>query len=252
MLPVVYHHVVFTVPEALHPVFLSSRREAYGLLFEAVSETLKEVAANRLGGQIGFTAMLHTWTQRLLFHPHIHCIVPGGVLGPDGKWRRARNGFFLPVRVLSRVFCGKLLSKLESAIVAGRIPGGDPGGLAALRRAARKEFVIYSKAPVLGALQVLRYLARYTFKTAISNPRILAVDSSTVRIRYQDRARGCKAEMTLALDEFVRRFFLHVLPKRFVRVRHYGFLAGSRRAEAVARCRQAIGNRPPAPVLPEE
>lgn len=253
VLPVVYHHTVFTVPEELKPVFLSAPRESYSLLFAAVSETLKEVAKRHLGGEIGFTAVLHTWTQTLMFHPHIHCVSPGGALGPDGQWRPTRDRYFLPVRILSEVFRGKLLSKLEAAIRTGAIPSGSPGGLGSLDRASRHDWVVYNTTPATGASQVLAYLSRYTYRVAISNRRLESFEDGVVRFRYKDRRNGGQERvMALPVAEFVRRFMQHVLPTRFVRVRHYGFQAGSVRAAATAKVRAAIGERPAAPIIPAE
>ena len=253
LLPVVYHHTVFTVPEELKAVFLSAPRVAYDLLFEAVSETLKEVAAEQLGGQIGFTAVLHTWTQKLIFHPHIHCIVPGGALLPDGRWNPTRERFFLPVRILSKVFRGKLLSKLQAAIEAGAIPPDIPGGLGALTAASKHDWVVWSTTPAAGAANVLAYLSRYTYRVAISNRRLVSFDGNLVRFRYKDRPNGGQERiMTLSLAEFVRRFMQHVLPTGFVRIRHFGFLAGSVRKVALEKVSEAIGKRPPPPFIPDK
>ena len=248
VLPVEYHHVVFTVPDVLNPLFRCDPARAYRLLFAAASETLSEVAANprRLGVQIGFTAVLHTWTQTLLHHPHIHCIVPGGGLSPDGQWISCRKGFFLPVRVLSAVFKGKLLHLLEVAFE------DDLNAQEVLRQAARKKWVVFSKKPVAGAQQVLRYLGRYTHRTAISDARILAFEDGKVTFRYRDRAdAGRSKTMTLTATEFARRVLLHVLPKGFVRIRHYGILANCNRTAAVAACREQLGAQPLPEAKPE-
>ncbi len=253
LLPVVYHHTVFTVPDELKVVFLSAPRVAYDLLFEAVSETLKEVAAEHLGGQIGFTAVLHTWTQKLDYHPHLHCIVPGGALRPDGSWNPTRERFFLPVRVLSEVFRAKLLAKLEAAIAQGTIPPEAPGGLGALQAASRHDWVVWSTTPAAGAARVLAYLSRYVCRVAISNRRLVALDGDLVRFSYKDRRHGNQELiMTLSLAEFVRRFIGHVLPTGFVRIRHFGFLAGSVRKVATDKVREAIGGSPPPPIIPDE
>ena len=253
LLPVVYHHTVFTVPDELKVVFLSAPRQAYDLLFEAVSETLKEVAATHLGGQIGFTAVLHTWTQKLDYHPHIHCIVPGGALQPGDRWQPTRERYFLPVEILSKVFRGKLLSKLQAAIEAGTIPADAPGGLGPLQAASRHDWVVWSTTPAAGAARVLAYLSRYTYRVAISNRRLVALDGDLVSFRYKDRRHGNQERiMTLSLAEFVRRFIGHVLPTGFVRIRHFGFLAGSVRKTATEKVRKAIGDSPPAPIIPDE
>jgi len=253
LVPAVYHHTVFTVPEELHPVFLSAPRQAYDLLFEAVSETLKEVAARHLGGQIGFTAVLHTWTQVLKYHPHIHVITPGGALRPDGSWNPTQERYFLPVTILGEVFRGKLLAKLEAAIGAGTIPASPPGGPGALEAASKHDWVVWSTTPATGAARVLAYLSRYTYRVAISNRRIVSLERSFVRFRYKDRRNGNQERtMALSLAEFVRRFMQHVLPTGFVRIRHYGFLAGSVCKTALEQVRAAIGDHPPAPVIPGE
>ncbi len=249
VLPVDYHHVVFTVPDLLNPLFLANPGKAYRLLFTAVSETLLEVAANprHLGAQTGFTAVLHTWTQTLLFHPHIHCIVPGGGLAPNGRWRNCPQDFFLPVLILSEVFRGKLLHLLRCAF------GDDLNAREILRQAAHKRWVVYCKKPVAGAQQVLNYLGRYTHRSAISNGRILDFSGDEVTFSYRDRADGnAKKTMTLAAPEFLRRILLHVLPKGFIRIRHYGFLANPNRASAIATCRSQLScSPPPAATEPE-
>lgn len=247
LLPVPYFHLVFTVPDALHEVFLAHPRVAYGLLFAAVAETVRDVAANprNLGAEIGLTAVLHTWTQTLLYHPHVHCIVPGGGLGPTGRrWVAARESFFLAVRILSTVFRGKLLAALEGAVTSGKIAasagGADLSEL--LRRAARKKWVVYSKRPFAGPEQVLGYLGRYTHRIAISNERIVTMDGDDVVFSFKDRADGDRRKtMTLPAEAFLRRFLLHVLPKGFVRIRHYGLLANSVRQDRIALCRQLLG-----------
>lgn len=245
VLPVEYHHVVFTVPQELHPVFRADPKRTIDLLFAAVSETLQEVALNpkRLGAKIGFTAVLHTWTQTLLFHPHVHCIVPGGGLSPGGdQWIRAQPGFFLPVKVLSRVFRGKLLSKLETAAEAGRGRLTSDEVLPLLTQASLKKWVVYSKPPVAGADQVIDYLGRYTHRIAISNERIVSLQDGRVTFRWKDRAHANQENLlTLDLGEFLRRFLMHVLPRGLMRIRHYGFLANAVRRREIARCRALLG-----------
>jgi hypothetical protein len=241
VLPVEYHHVVFTVPQELHPIFRADPKKAIDLLFSAVSETLQEVALNpkRLGAKIGFTAVLHTWTQTLLFHPHVHCIVPGGGLSPEGdRWISSTPGFFLPVKVLSRVFRGKLLSKLETAADAGRWHLPSDEVLPLLTRASFKKWVVYSKPPVAGADQVIDYLGRYTHRIAISNERLVSLKDGRATFRWKDRAHGNQEKLlTLDLGEFLRRFLLHVLPRGLMRIRHYGFLANAVRRREIGRCR---------------
>lgn len=244
VLPVEYHHVVFTIPQELHPVFLAHPKIAYDLLFEAASQTLSEVAENpkNLGAKIGFTAVLHTWTQTLLYHPHLHVVVPGGGLSPSAdRWIPAKPGFFLPVKILSIVFRGKLLSALETAYRLGRIPeAGTPWGLI-LAAAAKKDWVVYSKPPMAGAEQVIEYLSRYTHRIAISNDRLVSMKGDRVTFRWKDRAQGNRPRMmTLAAVDFLKRFLLHVLPSGLVRIRHYGFLANAVRRRDLARCRELL------------
>ena len=241
LLPVQYFHLVFTVPTELHPLFLAAPPVAYRLLFTAAAKTLQAVARRRLGATIGFTAVLHTWTQQLLYHPHIHCIVPGGGLDVDDtRWIPAPRDFFLPVRVLARVFRGKLLSLLEKAVNRGKIRAGpDEDFHRQLKQAARKKWVVYSKAPFAGAEQVLAYLGRYAYRIALSNDRLVALQDGQVTFRWKDRAHGNAPRLaTLDAPTFLRRFLLHVLPRRFVRIRHYGFLANSVRLQQLPRVRQ--------------
>jgi len=255
LLPVPYFHLVFTVPHSLHDVFLEYPKLAYGLLFRAVADTVLEVAANpqNLGAGVGMTAVLHTWTQTLLFHPHVHLVVPGGGLDPSGtRWVSSKPDFFLPVRVLSTVFRGKLLAALEKAVAAGKVDA-SVGGVEVsgrLRRAARKKWVVYSKPPFAGPELVLAYLGRYTHRIAIGNERITSLDGDRVTFAYRDRADGDRRKlMTLPALDFLRRFLLHVLPPGLVRVRHYGLLANPVRRERVELCRKLLGvpDPPPAP-----
>ena len=253
LLPVEYFHVVFTLPPALRPIALQNRRAVYGLLFRAVAETLQQIAADprHLGAEIGFLAVLHTWGQNLQHHPHVHCVVPGGGISPDGsRWIACRSRFFLPVRVLSRVFRGKFLTRLRSAFEQGKLsfhgklaPLADPSEFHRLLAAsARAEWVVYAKPPFGGPEQVLKYLARYTHRVAISNQRLIALEDGKVRFRWKDYAHG-GAPKTMALNpvEFIRRFLLHVLPSGFVRIRHYGFLANRMRHDKLALCRALLG-----------
>ena len=221
------------------------------------AQTLQEIAHNprHLGARLGFFAILHTWGQTLVHHPHVHCVVPAGGLADDGSWRACRPGFFLPVRVLSRLFRGKFLAAISEAFHEGRLE--FHGKLTHLRNAAafgrqlhearRTEWVVYAKPPLDSAGPVLAYLARYTHRVAISNHRLLHVDDERVRFRYKDyRSRRARA-LTLTIPEFCRRFLQHVLPKRFVRIRYYGFLANGCRARMLSSCRVALGE-PAAPV----
>jgi hypothetical protein len=244
LLPVEYFHVVFTIPGELHGLFRANPRLCFNLLFAAVSETLQEVALNpaRLGAQIGFVAVLHTWTQRLLYHPHVHCIVPGGGLSPDGsQWISCKPGFFLPVSILSIVFRGKLLSKLEKEIDKGEIQLTDKDLCELLRKAAQPLWMVYSKAPFAGPDQVLRYLGQYTHRIAISNHRLVSLKGREVTIRWKDRVDGNTNKLlTLDAVDFLSRFLMHVMPKGFMRIRHFGFLANAVRKESIDRCRDHL------------
>jgi hypothetical protein len=242
LLPVPYFHTVFTIPTSLHPFFRRVPTVALDLLFEAASETLLEVAHRNLGASIGFTAVLHTWTQKLLLHPHIHCLVPGGGLSDDGQqWIACDPAFFLPYDKLTEVFRGKLLSKLEAAHSDNVFALARPFGQHLLERAARQSWVIYAKPPLAGPQQVLRYVSRYTRKIAISNSRILDYDGKNVSFRWRDRAQGNRLDvLPLSGLEFARRFVLHILPPRFVRIRHYGFLSNRARQGSLARCRALV------------
>ena len=253
LLPVQYFHVVFTIPDALNALFLAQPKTAVDLLFASVAETLQEVALHpkRLGAKIGLIAVLHTWTQTLLYHPHVHCIVPGGGLDPSGnRWIQARPDFFLPVRVLSRVFRGKLLCKLKAKLAGGN-PESQASLTAALHQAAQPDWVVYCKAPFAGPEQVLRYLGRYTHRIAISNERLVSSQNDQVTFRWKDRAHGNESKlMTLDAVQFLKRFLLHVLPRHLVRIRHYGLLANPVRRERIARCRELLRAPPPEPPAP--
>ena len=254
LLPLPYFHVVFTVPQEIAPIALQNQRVVYGILFRAAAATLNEVAQDErhLGARIGFVVVLHTWGQTLLHHPHVHCVVAGGGLAPDGShWTHCQEDFFLPVRVLSRVFRGKFLDLLYRAYDAGQIECF--GKLSPLRSrrafkrrlkdAGRQEWVVYSKRPFGGPRQVLRYLARYTHRVAIANSRIIDLVDGRVRFRWKDYADGSTWKtMTLGAHEFLRRFLLHVLPKGFVRIRYYGFLANRYRREQLENCHALLGS----------
>jgi len=246
-----YFHLVFTVPPALHPFFLAERRGSYALLFEAALETLHAVCQRRLGATPGTIAVLHTWSQTLAFHPHVHCIVTGGGLDPArNRWIAARPAFLVPVRILSRVFRGKLLEHFEHALAARLAGIGSSFGRRLLQQAAAKDWVVYSKAPMAGPAQVLRYLGRYTHRIAIGNERLVALQDGRVTFRYRDRRRGNQQKLlTLDATDFVQRFLLHVLPPGFVRVRHFGLQANGCRTRLLARARQLLGS--PAPSSPD-
>jgi Putative transposase/Transposase zinc-binding domain len=256
LLPVPYFHVVFTLPDVLDPIALANPRVVYDLLLQSAAETLLEVAATpkHLGAQTGALAVLHTWGQNLQFHPHVHCIVPGGGLSLDGaRWVGSPSNFFLPVRVLSQVFRGKFLAGLRAAYKGGQLHfAGQCADRAApaqferlLSAAARTDWVVYAKRPFGGSEQVLKYLARYTHRVAISNSRLLDFEGGVVRIRYKDYAHGNrKRVLRLSALEFVRRLMLHVLPRGFVRIRYYGILSNRHRHEKLALCRRLLDSGP--------
>lgn len=258
LLPVEYFHVVFTVPEEIAAIALQNKRAVYGILFAASAATLQTIAADEkyLGAEIGFVSVLHTWTQDLRHHPHVHCVVPGGGLAADGRWVACRPGFFLPVRVLAAMFRGKFVAQLRAAFDAGELQfqGSlqhlrDRGAFAAcLDRAMEKPWVVYSKPPFGGPLQVLKYLAKYTHRVAIGNRRILDVGEQGVKFRWRDRGQGNRQRtMVLPGVEFLRRFLLHVLPHGFQRIRHYGLLANRARTVKLTKCRFLLGATMPAP-----
>jgi Putative transposase/Transposase zinc-binding domain len=252
LLPVPYCHVVFTVPEQLKPLMLQNQRLMYGLLFRAVSQTLLEIAADPrlLGAQIGFLAVLHTWSQNLLHHPHVHCVVPAGGIAQDGsRWIPCRHKFFLPVKVLSKMFPGKFLALLRDAFADGKLEfHGQLLPLqqsihfhALLRQLKSIKWVVHAKPPFGGPAHVLQYLARYTHRVAISNGRLLSLENGQVTFRWRD-SKDCNRVkvMTLEATEFIRRFLLHILPSGFVKIRHFGFLSNRRRSAALALCRQRL------------
>jgi hypothetical protein len=242
LLPVAYFHLVFTVPDVLHPLFLGARRAACAALFAAVAQTLLEVAARGWDATPGVLAILHTWNQVLGFHPHLHCLVTGGGLRLDhAAWVATRHNFLLPSRILRRVFEAKLRQKLSQAAERGELAHS----LATTRRllwlSKRTKWRVYAKAPFAGPEQVLRYLGRYTHRIAISNARILLLEDDHVTFAYRDRRNGnSRAERRLEAPEFVRRFLRHVVPKRFVRVRHYGILANPLRGQLVPLCSRLL------------
>jgi hypothetical protein len=252
MLPVPYCHVVFTVPDDLAPLALRNQRLFYTLLFRAAAKTLLTIAADprHLGARIGFLAVLHTWSQNLLHHPHLHCLVPAGGIAVDGsKWIPCRSNFFLPVRVLSRLFRGKLLGFLAKAQAEGKLQFSgkvekltDPVEFdCLLRQLRKKEWVVYAKPPFGGPQHVLKYLARYTHRVAISNGRLVSLRNDRVSFRWRDSKNGNRTGiMTLDAVEFIRRFLIHVLPSGFVKIRHFGFLANRNRSSGLALCRHHL------------
>jgi Putative transposase/Transposase zinc-binding domain len=262
LLPVPYYHVVFTLPAPVADIAYQNKAEIYAILFKAAAETLLTIAADprHLGARIGLTAVLHTWGSALTHHPHVHCIVPGGGLSPacpgqrsgGARWVSCRPGFFLPVRVLSRLFRRLVLEQLVAAHEAGRLhffgdhaPLAERPAFAAYLAPLRKiEWVVYAKRPFAGPEAVLAYLSRYTHRVAIANSRLIACDDTGVTFRWKDyRANGRERHkvMTLASDEFIRRFLIHVLPSGFHRIRHYGLFANGGRAENLARARDLLG-----------
>jgi hypothetical protein len=252
LLPVEYFHVVFTLPDTLDALALGNKRVVYGVLFDAVARTLLEVAANpkHLGARIGFLGILHTWGQNLSLHPHVHCVVPGGGLTPEGKWAACRAGFFLPVRVLSRVFRGKFIGLLKRARGKGKLAGaGDDRAFDRLLDAAvKKDWVVYAKPPFGSPGRVLKYLARYAHRIAIGNRRLVSIDDRNVTFRWKDYAHG-RRPRTTTLDggEFLRRFLMHAVPRGFMRIRHFGLLANRVRARNLATCRRLLSAPPPTP-----
>ena len=254
LLPVEYFHVVFTLPAAIADLALQNKTALYGLLFDLAAEVLQTIAADpkHLGARIGATLVLHTWGSALTHHPHVHGIVPGGGLAPDGKtWVACRPGFFLPVRVLSRLFRRRFLEELQRLHQGGKLRFfGEHAGLADaqafkawLTPLRRVEWVVYAKRPFAGPKAVLAYLSRYTHRVAISNSRLLAMDEHGVTFKWKDyRAKGPTRHkaMTLAPQEFMRRFLLHVLPGGFHRIRHYGLLANGSRKTGLALARDLL------------
>ncbi len=253
LLPVQYFHVVFTLPEQLAALALQNKRVVYNLLFSTAAETLRTIAADpkHLGAEIGFLAVLHTWGQTLRHHPHLHCVVPGGGLAPDGqRWIACRQGFFLPVNVLARLFRRLFLTALARAYQHERLafhgtiaylaqPLAFQRLLVSLRR---REWWVYAKPPFGSPEQVLAYLGRYTHRVAISNHRLLALKDGRVTFSWKDYTRGSQQRpMTLTAEEFIRRFLLHVLPRGFQRLRQYGLLANRRRRYKLELCRTLLG-----------
>ena len=260
LLPTRYLHVVFTLPHRLVPLLLQNKKILYDLLFRASAETLLEVARNprRLGAEIGFFSVLHTWSQKLTAHPHVHCVVPAGGLSPDHtRWVRSRNNYFLPKEALQEMFRGKFVAALKQAFQKGELHFhgelkllAEPKIFAAwLRPLYRQNWVVYLKPPFGGPEYILHYLGRYTHRVAISNHRLVSFANGQVTFRWRDSAHHNEQKLlTLSLDEFLRRFLLHILPKGFVRMRNFGFLANRKRATLLPLCFQSLGatQEPPA------
>jgi len=264
LLPVPYFHVVFTLPAPAGEIAFQNKAVVYAILLRCAAETLTTIAADpkHLGAQLGVTAVLHTWGQTLQHHPHVHCVVPGGGPSLDGtRWVACRPGFFLPVRVLSRLFRRLFLQELQAAFAAGQL--GFFGNLAHLADPAaftqrldqlrRTDWVVYAKPPFGGPEQVLTYLGRYTHRVAIANSRLISLAKGKVSFSWKDYRQNRKAKvMTLDAGEFMRRFLLHTLPDGFHRIRHYGFLANGHRRAKLAHCRQLLAAPPPAPPAPAD
>jgi hypothetical protein len=258
LLPVCYFHVVFTVPAPVAAIALQNKAVVYDILLKAAAETIRVIGADpqHLGGEIGMIAILHSWGQTMTHHPHAHCLVPGGALAPDGRWIACRPKFFLPVRVLSRLYRRLFLERLQVAfnnnelVLCGKLarflePAAFTRHLTALRAV---DWVVYAKRPFGGPEQVLHYLGRYTHRVAIANSRLLACENGGVRFRWKDYRDNNKPKvMTLDANEFIRRFLLHVLPRGFRRIRHFGFLANACRAAKLVAIRAALQAPQPQP-----
>lgn len=258
LLPVTYFHIVFTMPAPIAAIALQNKAVVYDILFKAAAETVRIIAADakHLGAETGMIAVLHTWGQSLFHHPHAHCIVPGGGLAPDGRWVACRPGFFLSVRVLSRLYRRLFLQRLETAFGNGALnffgdltPLAEAAAFSAYLRPLRQtEWVVYAKRPFGGPQQVLEYLGRYTHRVAIANSRLIGINDAQVQFRWKDYRRPEKSKvMTLDTAEFIRRFLLHVLPRGFRRIRHFGFLANTHRTTRLATIRALLAA--PAPVV---
>lgn len=253
LLPTSYFHLVFTLPEGLRPLALRNKKVVYSLLFKAVSDTLLQLAKDRkyLGAEIGFISLLHTWSQTLIDHPHLHCIVTGGGLSLDSQqWISSRKSFFFPVKVVSSLFRGKFLDGLKKVYGTGKLkfPGkievlkGAPAFQKFLTDLYQQEWVVYCKPPLKRAEQVMEYLGRYTHRVALSNDRLVSLEGNEVVLRWRDSGDGNRIKfLTLEVFEFIRRFLLHVLPDRFVKIRHYGLLSNRSRERKLLRCKKLLG-----------
>ena len=253
LLPISYFHLVFTLPAGLRPLALRNQKVVYRLLFQAASETLLQLAKDRkyLGAEIGFIVLLHTWSQTLIDHPHLHCIVTGGGLSLDGQqWISSRRGFFIPFKVLSSLFRGKFLDHLKKVYEGGKLK--FPGKIEALKGAPafkkfltdlyQQEWVVYCKPSLKRAEQVMEYLGRYTHRVALSNDRLVSLEGNEVTFRWRDSSDGNRIKLlTLEVFEFIRRFLLHVLPDRFVKIRHYGLLSNRSRKRKLLHCQKLLG-----------
>jgi len=268
LLEVGYFHVVFTVPQEVADIAYQNKELVLGILFRATAETLRTIAADpkHLGAEIGFFAVLHTWGQNLQFHPHLHCVIPGGGLSPDGeRWVSCKPDFFLPIRVLSSLFQRLFLEALQATFDAGKLQFfhaleslREPLAFARhMAKAKAHDWVVYAKRPFAGPQQVLDYVGRYTHRVAISNNRLLDIEGDQVQFKWKDYRHGDQIKtMTLSADEFIRRFLLHVMPNGFHRIRYYGFLGNRYRGQKLAQCRRLLGmqtaERPADPPKPEK
>ena len=252
LLDVRYFHVVFTIPDTLNPIVFQNQKILYSILFKSVAETLQELAANKkyLGARLGFTSVLHTWGQNLMHHPHIHCIVPGGGLNSINQWIHTKKKFFIPVKVLSRKFRGKFLYYLKQSFSENSLKFyGKQEYLAndlhfdnLMRSLYQCEWIVYCKPPFKNASYVVEYLGRYTHRVAISNNRILKLEDGKVTFKWRDYREGKKEKlMTVAAEEFIRRFLIHILPDRFTKIRHYGLLGSRDKKERLRLCRKLTG-----------
>jgi predicted Zn-ribbon and HTH transcriptional regulator len=255
LLNVGYFHVVFTIPDTLNMLVFQNQRELYPVLFRAAAEAMQELSASKkyLGAQIGLTSILHTWGQNLCYHPHVHCIVPGGGIDTLGKWRPSSQKFFLPVRVLSRLFRGKFLYHLAKAKLGFHDDLehlSDPFKWSGfLSKLYKQEWFVYCKAPFRDARCVVNYLGRYTHRIAIANSRILNIDDGRVSFKWKDYKDNCKWKvMTLPAEEFIRRFLMHILPYRFMKIRHYGFLGNRGKTKRLKICKILTRT----PILPDQ
>ena len=249
LLPIEYFHVVFTLPDEINPLALRNREILYNILFKAATETLIDLAERRLGARIGFIAVLHTWGQNLMDHPHLHCVVSGGGLS-KGKWISSKRRFLFPVKVMSRLFRGKFLFLLKKAWEEEKLIEEQFASI--LSGLYAKEWVVYSKPPFNGPETVLKYLGKYTHRIAISNHRILGMEEGKVSFLWKDYADGNKQKtMTLDVFELIRRFLLHVLPDGFVKIRHFGFLSNRHRKKCLETCRTLLGAKAPDPAPSE-
>ncbi|SHH75860.1 IS91 family transposase [Clostridium grantii] len=259
LLNIGYFHVVFTIPDTLNMIAYQNQKELYTVLFKAVAETLEELAADKkyLGAKLGFTSVLHTWGQNLMHHPHIHCIVPGGGLSPNGTWVNSRKKFFIPVKVLSRKLRGKFLYYLKQLYYQNKLEfHGSQEQLSSgkefekfLSSLYSKEWVVYCKPPFKNAAYVVEYLGRYSHRVAISNNRILNIENGYVTFKWRDYKDNCKnKQMKLSADEFIRRFLIHILPRRFMKIRHYGLLGNRNKTIKLNICKELTNT----PILVKE